>query len=131
MKILGWFSNPKGEYTEFSNSILPKFYLSFWTTCPYKERFRRCFATERKRQREVRELSLYFSHHKIPFKWKKAEKVAMIKAHIGSLLYDSIGRQHPRKSPLRTSSETLGLLVGTMRYFRASDIFGSKVYFKG
>ena len=35
------------------------------------------------------ELSLYFSHHKITFKGKKAEKVAMIKAHIGSLLYDS------------------------------------------
>ena len=31
---LGWFPKPKGEYTEFSNSILPKFYLSFWTTCP-------------------------------------------------------------------------------------------------
>ena len=37
----------------------------------------------------VDELSLYFSHHKIIFKGKKAEKVAMIKAHIGSLLYDS------------------------------------------
>ena len=46
---LGWFPNPKGEYTEFSNSILPKFYLSFGTTCPYKEHFRRCFVTERKR----------------------------------------------------------------------------------
>ena len=45
---LGWFPNPKDEYTEFSNSILPKFYLSFRTTCPYKERFRRCFVTERK-----------------------------------------------------------------------------------
>ena len=52
---LGWFPNPKGEYTEFSNSILPKFYLSFWTTCAYKERFRHCFVTERKRQWEVRE----------------------------------------------------------------------------
>ena len=52
---LGWFPNPKGEYTEFSNSILPKFYLSFWTTCPYKERFRHCFVTERKCQWEVRE----------------------------------------------------------------------------
>ena len=49
-KGLGWFPNPKGEYSEFSNSILLKFYLSFWTTCPYKERFRRCFVTERKRQ---------------------------------------------------------------------------------
>ena len=29
---LGWFLNPKGEYNEFSNSILLKFYLSFWTT---------------------------------------------------------------------------------------------------
>ena len=26
---LWWFPNPKGEYTEFSNSILPKFYLFF------------------------------------------------------------------------------------------------------
>ena len=25
-KNLGWFPNPKGEYTEFTNSILPKFY---------------------------------------------------------------------------------------------------------
>ena len=35
------------------------------------------------------ELSLYFSHHKITFKGKKAEKVAMIKAYIG-MLYNSI-----------------------------------------
>ena len=40
---LGWFPNPKGEYTEFSNSTLPKFYLNFWTTCPYKERFRHIY----------------------------------------------------------------------------------------
>ena len=32
---------------------------------------------------------------------------------------------------IRTSSETQGLLVGTMQYFRASDIFGAKGYFKG
>ena len=51
---LGWFSNPKAEYTEFSNSILPKFYLSYWTTCPYKEPFHHCFVTERKHQWEVR-----------------------------------------------------------------------------
>ena len=63
---LGWFPNPKGEYTEFSNSILPKFYLSFWTTCPYKERFRRCFVTERKRQWEVRE-ALKAINHKLAF----------------------------------------------------------------
>jgi len=34
------------------------------------------------------------------------------------------------KSRVGTSSETQGLLVQTMRYFRASDIFGAKVYFK-
>ena len=39
---------------------------------------------------KVDELSLYFSRHKITFKGKKAEKVAMIKAHIGSLVYDSM-----------------------------------------
>ena len=46
------------------------------------------------------ELSLYFSHHKITFKGKKAEKVAMIKAHIGSLLYNSMERQQPQQLPL-------------------------------
>ena len=30
---LRWFPNPKGGCTEFSISILLKFYLSFWTTC--------------------------------------------------------------------------------------------------
>ena len=44
------------------------------------------------------EPSLFFSHHKITFKRKKAEMVAMIKAHIGMLLYDSM---EPRKPPLR------------------------------
>ena len=73
---LGWFPNPKGEYTEFSNSILPKFYLSFWTTCPYKERFRHCFVTERKRQWEVRE-ALKAINHRTPSAnikiWAKAD----------------------------------------------------------
>ena len=59
---LGWFPNPKSEYIEFSNSILPKFYLFFWTTCPYKERFRYCFVTERKRQWEVREALKAINH---------------------------------------------------------------------
>ena len=63
---LGWFPNPKGEYTEFSNSILPKFYLSFWTTCPYKERFRHCFVTERKRQWEVHEALKAINHRDPP-----------------------------------------------------------------
>ena len=46
---LGWFPNPKGEYTEFSNSILPKILPVLWDHLPYKEHFRRCFVTERKR----------------------------------------------------------------------------------
>ena len=62
---LGWFPNPKGEYTKFSNSILPKFYLFFWTTCPYKERFRHCFVTERKRQWEVREALKAINHNEL------------------------------------------------------------------
>ena len=49
----------------------------------------------------VDELSLYFSHHKITFKGKKAEKVAMIKAHISSLLYGIMECQQPRQPPLR------------------------------
>jgi len=59
---LGWFPNPKSEYTEFSNSILPKFCLSLWATCPCKERFRHFFVTERKRQREVREALKAINH---------------------------------------------------------------------
>ena len=69
------------------------------------------------------ELSVHFSHHKITFKRKKAEnivsrgewlerptnfkgqgyaeKVAMIKAHIGSLLYNSLGCHQPLQTPLR------------------------------
>ena len=49
----------------------------------------------------VDELSSYFSSYKITFKGKKAEKVAMIKAHIGSLLYDSMECRQPRQPPLR------------------------------
>ena len=67
MKTWG-FPDPKGEYTEFSHNILPKCYLSFWTTCPYMERFRRCFVTERKRQWEVREaLKAIAINHKLAF----------------------------------------------------------------
>ena len=49
----------------------------------------------------VDKLSLYFSYHKITFRGKKAENVAMIKSHIGSLLYDSMKCQQPRQPPLR------------------------------
>ena len=47
-------------------------------------------------------LSSYFSHHKFTFKGKKAEKVSMIKAHIGLLLYDSMDCQQPRPSDFIT-----------------------------
>ena len=78
---LGLFPNPKGEYTEFSNSILPKFYLSFRTTCPYKERFCRCFVTERKHQWEVHESLKAINHN--------------------SSFVTPDNPQQPRKSPLR------------------------------
>ena len=63
---LGWFPNPEDEYSEFSNSILPKFYLSFWTTCLYKECFFHCFMTEKKCQWEVHE-ALKAINHKLAF----------------------------------------------------------------
>ena len=50
------------------------------------------------------ELSSYFSHCKITFKGKKDEKVATIKAHIGSLLYDSMECQQPRQ-PLQRNMQ--------------------------
>ena len=40
-----------------------------------------------------------FSHHKITFKGKKSEKVAIVKAHIGSFLYNSMERQKLRQPP--------------------------------
>ena len=49
----------------------------------------------------VDRLSLYFSHHKITFKRKKAEKVTMIKVQI-CMLYDSLECQQPQQPPLRS-----------------------------
>ena len=40
----------------------------------------------------VSESSFYLSHHTITYKRKKAEEVALIKAHIRSLLFNSIER---------------------------------------
>ena len=56
----------------------------------------------------VNELSLYFSCHKITLKGKIAEKVVMIKAHIGSLLYNSMERQQPQP-PLRNVQQQVTL----------------------
>ena len=54
----------------------------------------------------VDEVSLYSSHHKITFKGREAEKVAVIKAHIGSLLYDSIECQQSRQPPVKKCAAT-------------------------
>ena len=59
----------------------------------------------------VDELSLYFSHHKITFNGKKAEKDAMINAHIGSLLYNSMERQQPWQPPAKKCEATSDLIT--------------------
>ena len=71
---------------------------------------------------KVDELSLYFSHHKITFKGKKAEKVAMIKAHIGSLLYDSMACQQPRQPPLRNVQQQVTSLLSEVETDSQSDV---------
>ena len=70
----------------------------------------------------VDELSLYFSHHKITFKGKKAEKVAMIKAHIGSLLYDSMERQQPRQPLLRNMQQQVTSSLSEVETDSQSDV---------
>ena len=70
----------------------------------------------------VDELSLYFSHHKITFKGKKAAKVAMIKAHIGSLLYNSMERQQPRQPPLRNVRQQVTSSLSEVKTDSQSDV---------
>ena len=70
----------------------------------------------------VDELSLYFSHHKITFKVKKAEKIAMIKAHIGSLLYNSMGRQQPWQPPLRNVHQQATSSLSEVETYSQSDV---------
>ena len=53
------------------------------------------YNTDKLSSLRVNELSLYLSHHKITCKRKKAEKVALIKAHIGSLLFNSMECHQP------------------------------------
>ena len=57
----------------------------------------------------VNDLSLYFSHQRITFQGKKAEKVAMVKTHIGSFLYNSMEREKPRQSPSRNVEQIVTL----------------------
>ena len=72
-------------------------------------------------------LSLYFSHHKITFKGKKAEKVAVNKAHIGSLLYNSRERQQPRKPPLRNAQQQVTPPLSEVETDSPSDVVGRVV----
>ena len=53
----------------------------------------------------VIELSLYLFHHKITCKRKKAEKVALSKARIGSLLCNCMERHQPRQPHLRNREQ--------------------------
>ena len=70
----------------------------------------------------VDELSLYFSHHKIAFKGKKAEKVAIIKPHIGSLLYNSMERQQHRQPPLRNVQQQVTSSLSEVETDSQSDV---------
>ena len=70
----------------------------------------------------VDELSLYFSHHKITFKWNKTEEIAMIKVHIGSLLYDSMERQQPRQPPLRNVRQQVTSSLSEVETNLQSDV---------
>jgi len=70
----------------------------------------------------VDKLSLYFSHHKITFKGKKAEKVAMIKDHIGSLLYNSMSCQQPRQPPLRNVQQQVTSSLSEVETDSQSDV---------
>ena len=47
----------------------------------------------------------YASQHKITCKRKKAEKVALSKAHVGSLLFNSMERHQPPQPPLRNREQ--------------------------
>ncbi|XP_068729791.1 uncharacterized protein [Montipora capricornis] len=73
------------------------------------------------------ELSLYFSHHKNTFKWKKAEEITMIKAHIGSLLYDSMERQQPRQPPLRNVRQQVTSSLSEVETNLQSDVVDRNV----
>ena len=70
----------------------------------------------------VDELSLSFSHHKTTFKGKKAEKVATIKAHISSLLYDLMECQQARQPPLRNVQQQMTPSLSGVETYSQSDV---------
>ena len=53
----------------------------------------------------------YGRHRRQWVKGKKAEKVAMIKAHIGMLLYDSMECQQPRQPPAKKCAVTSNVIT--------------------
>ena len=53
----------------------------------------------------VNELSFYLSHHKITYRRKKAEKIALSKARIGSLLFNCMECHQPRQPHLRNREQ--------------------------
>ena len=70
----------------------------------------------------VDELSLYFSHYNITFKGKKAGKVAMIKAHIASLLFNSMEGQQPWQTPLRNLGQQVTSPLSEVEADSQSDV---------
>ena len=68
------------------------------------------------------DLSLYFSHHKITFKGKKAEKVAKIKVQFGSLLYNSMECRQLRQPPLRNVQQQATSSLSEVETDSQSDI---------
>ena len=63
-----------------------------------------------------------FSHHKITFKGKKSEKVAIVKAHIGSLLYNSMERQKLRQPPSTMLQQQVILSLSEVETESQSDV---------
>ena len=58
----------------------------------------------------VNELSLYLSHHKITCKGKKAQNVAIIKAHIGKLIV-RYGTSSTSEAPVKKYATTSDLIT--------------------
>ena len=98
----------KKNQRRYFSKVLERFEMSNCksrtTPSEQKLEFGRLYNSNKLTSLRVDELSLYFSHQKLTFKRKKAEKVAMIKVNIGSLLYNSMEHQQPRQSPLRIVS---------------------------
>ena len=67
-------------------------------------------------------LVLFPSQDHLQIRGKKAEKVAMIKAHIGSLLYGSMACQQPRQPPLRNVQQQVTSSLSEVETDSQSDV---------